>query len=297
MSSARFSVSSAMCALPSTRKSASSVVAGRTRISIRPSINPLRVVAWLRLTLLEAGIMRSCLVTIAGTVAAVALCFPVSAIGQWLNYPTPGIPRLPDGKPNLSAPAPRNADGQPVLSGLWKASSGKYLANLAADLRPEDVVFQPWAAALFKERQQNLAKDRPTGRCIPHGVPDQMAVAGYPFKIIEIPGEVVILYEEMSHYRQIFTDGRELPKDPNPTLLGYSVGRWEGDVFVADTAGFSDVSWLDDPGHPHTDALHVIERFHRRDFGHMEIQITIDDAKAYTKPWTVAETFTLFPDT
>ena len=225
----------------------------------------------------------------------VMLVAPLGA--QWINHPTPGIPRLPDGKPNLSAPAPKTTEGTPDLSGLWKAPNGKYLANLAADLKPEEAPFQPWAEALFKARQENLAKERPTGRCIPHGVPDQMAVAGYPFKIVQLPGVVVILFEEMNHYRQIFTDGRPLPKDPNPNLVGYSVGRWEGDTFVADTTGFSDVSWLDDPGHPHTEALHVIERFRRKDFGHLEMQVTIDDPKAYTKPWTVTENFNLFPDT
>jgi hypothetical protein len=214
---------------------------------------------------------------------------------QWLHYPTPGIPRTPDGKANLSAPTPR-ADGKPDLSGIWMRSSGKYLANLAAGLKPEDVQFQPWAAKLFDERAENLAKDRPTARCIPHGVPDQMAV-GYPFKIIQTPGLVMILYEEMTHFRQIFTDGRQLPKDPNPTLLGYSVGHWEGDALVIDTAGFNEVSWLDDPGHPHTDALHITERFERKDFGHMAIQITIDDQKAYRKPWSVTETFDFLPDT
>ena len=220
-----------------------------------------------------------------------------AASAQWIKYPTPGIPRTADGKPDLTAPAPKTAAGTPDLSGLWKAPNGKYLANLAADLKPEDAPFQPWAAALYKQRVDSLAKDRPTTNCLPHGIPDQMAVAGYPFKIIQVPGLVAILYEEMTHYRQIFTDGRPLPQDPNPALLGYSVGRWEQDTLVVDSAGFSDVTWLDDPGHPHTEALHVIERFRRKDFGHLEIQITIDDPKAYTKPWTVTENFNFLPDT
>jgi hypothetical protein len=217
--------------------------------------------------------------------------------GQWLNHPTPGIPRLPDGKPNLNAPAPKTADGKPSISGLWKAPNGRYLFDLTADMKPEEVPFQPWAAALYNQRVDTLAKDRPTGKCLPHGVPDQIAVPGYPFKIVETPGLVIVLYEEMTHYRQIFTDGRALPKDPNPALLGYSIGRYEGDAFVVHTAGFSDVSWLDDPGHPHTEALRVIERFRRKDFGHLEVQITIDDPKAYTKPWTVTENFNFMPDT
>ena len=219
------------------------------------------------------------------------------AAGQWLKYPTPGIPRAPDGKADLSAPAPKTSDGKADLAGLWKAPNGKYLANLAADLKPGEAPFQPWALALYNQRVESLAKDRPTAHCMPHGIPDQMAVAGYPFKILQSPGLVVILYEEMTHFRQIFTDGREIPKDPNPALLGYSVGRWDGDALVVDTAGFSDVSWLDDPGHPHTEALHVTERFRRRDFGHLEIAITIDDSKTYTRPWTVTEHFNYLPDT
>ena len=221
---------------------------------------------------------------------------PVSA--QWIKYPTAGIPRTPDGKPVLTAPAPKTSDGKPDLSGLWKAPNGKYLANLAADLKPEDVPFQPWAAALYKQRQDNLAKDRPTSHCIPHSVPDQMAVAGYPFKIVQTPGLVLILYEEMTHFRQIFTDGRARLSDPNPTLVGYSVGHWEQDTLVVETTGFSaDLSWLDDPGHPHTEALHVTERFRRGDFGHLEVRITINDPKAYTKPWTVTENFNFLADT
>lgn len=233
----------------------------------------------------------------ASLIYALALtCVLVSA--QWIKYPTAGIPRTPDDKPVLTASAPKTSDGKPDLSGLWKAPNGKYLANLAADLKPEDVPFQPWAAALYKQRQDNLAKDRPTAHCIPHSVPDQMAVAGYPFKIVQTPGLVLILYEEMTHFRQIFTDGRALPSDPNPTLVGYSVGHWEQDTLVAETTGFSaDLSWLDDPGHPHTDALHVTERFRRGDFGHLEIRITIDDPKAYTKPWTVTENFNFLADT
>ena len=232
----------------------------------------------------------------AATVLAVLVCTCVSA--QWLKYPTPGIPRTPDGKPNLAAPAPKTADGKLDISGLWKAPNGKYLFDLAADLKPEEVPFQPWAAALYKQRQDSLAKDRPTGRCIPHGVPDQMAVAGYPFKILQTPGLVLILYEEGTHYRQIFTDGRPLPVDPNPALVGYSVGHWEEDAFVVETSGFNaDLTWLDDPGHPHTDALHVTERFRRPNFGRLELRITIDDPKAYTKPWSVTESFNFLPDT
>ena len=228
-----------------------------------------------------------------GVAALFLLCAIASA--QWLNLPLAGTPRNADGQPNLTAPAPKTSDGKPDLSGIWRAADGRLLGNLAAN-EPGGAPFQPWAAALYKERQDNLAKDRPSGRCLPHGVPDAMMVRSGPFKIAQTPGVVFILYEEFNHYRQVFTDGRGLPKITNPAWFGYSVGKWEGDMFVADTIGFNDKSWLDDPGHPHTEALRVTEKFTRRDFGHLEIQITIDDQKAYTRPWTVNARFDLVPD-
>ena len=118
-----------------------------------------------------------------------------------------------------------------------------------------------------------------------------------PWKIVQTPPVTLILFEEMNHYRQVFTDGRGFPKDMNPAWFGYSIGKWEGDAFVVNTTGFNDQTWLDDPGHPHTDAMDVTERFRRRDFGHLEIDITVDDPKAYTKPWTVTARFDLVPDT
>ena len=229
-----------------------------------------------------------------GIAALFLLCGIPSA--QWLNLPLAGTPRNADGQPNLTAPAPKTSDGKPDLSGIWRAADGRLLGNLAAN-EPGGAPFQPWAAALYKERQDNLAKDRPSGRCLPHGVPDAMMVRSGPFKIAQTPGVVFILFEEFNHYRQVFTDGRGLPKITNPSWFGYSVGKWEGDVFVVDTNGFNDKSWLDDPGHPHTEALRVTEKFTRRDFGHLEIQITIDDPKAYTRPWTVNARFDLVPDT
>jgi hypothetical protein len=215
------------------------------------------------------------------------------ASAQWLNIKTPGIPRMPDGKPNLSAPAPRTQDGKPDLSGLWKPSP-PYIGNLASDLKG-DAPFTPWAAALFKQRRATESKDDPTGNCIPGGVPRADAVP-YPFKIVNSERMVVILYEAVLSYRQIFTDGRELPRDPNPTWMGYSVGHWEGDALVVETAGFNNQGWLDNDGRPATDALQVIERFRRKDFGHMDIEITINDSKAYTKPWTVTLPVALMAD-
>jgi hypothetical protein len=227
---------------------------------------------------------------------AIVLGLAGSASAQWINVPLANTPRTADGKPNLAAPAPKAADGRPDLSGIWVAADGKYLQNIAADL-PE-VPFEPWAAKLFAERVDNLAKGRPTERCLPHGIPDAMMVRSGPWKIVQTPPLTLILYEEFNHYRQVFTDGRGFPAgDPQPTWFGYSIGKWDGDVFVVETMGFNDQTWLDDPGHPHTDAMRVTERFRRRDFGHLDIDITIDDRKAYTRPWTVTAKFDLMPDT
>jgi hypothetical protein len=219
----------------------------------------------------------------------------MSPAPQWVKYPTAGIPRTADGKPDLLAPAPKLADGKPDISGIWFPGRG-YISDIARGLKPGDVPFQSWAEALYKERLANNMKDDPTAQCIVGGVPRSDAVP-YPFKIFQIPGEVVILYEAVHSFRQIFTDGRAFPVDPTPTWFGYSVGHWEGNEFVVQTTGFNDKGWLDNNGKPATDALKVTERFRRKDFGHMDIMITIDDAKAYTKPWTVTLPLTYLPDT
>jgi hypothetical protein len=222
------------------------------------------------------------------------LVMGVSASAQWLNHPTAGIPRLPNGEPNLSAPAPRTSDGKPDISGLWRPSPG-LVGDIARNLK-EGVPFQPWAEALFKQRRATDSKDDPTANCIVGGVP-RSDLVGYPFKILQESGVVVILYEAVHSYRQIFTDGRKLPEDPNPTWFGYSIGHWEGDALVVTTAGFNDKGWLDNAGKPATERLRVTERFIRKDFGHMDIQITVDDPKAYTKPWTVTQPLAFQPDT
>jgi hypothetical protein len=214
----------------------------------------------------------------------ILLATSVSLSAQWLHYPTPGIPRTPDGKPNFSAPAPKTPDGKPDFSGLWVPANGKYLANLAVD--GVEVPFQPWAAELYKERQANNGMGRPSERCLTHGVTDFDAL-GTPRRIIQTPGMIAILFEAYNHYRQIFLDGRPLPQLVQPAFMGYSVGHWEGDTLVVDTTGFNDRGWLDDGGHPQTEALRVIERLRRPNFGHIDLDVTIDDAKAYTKPWTV----------
>ena len=237
-------------------------------------------------------------------IAGVLLATAGAAQAQWLNYPTPGIPRTSDGKPNLSAPAPRTADGKPDLSGLWQADDlargdGRHFFDIAQDLKAGELSPLPWADALQREREDNNHKDDPYAHCVPPGVP-RINNTLHPFKIIQIPQLTVMLHELAtgSTFRQVFTDGRPLPKDPQPTWLGYSVGRWDGDTLVVDTTGFNDGGWLDTrKGRPHSDLLHVTERFRRRDFGHMNIDVTIDDAKAYTKPWTVKLGLLLLPDT
>lgn len=215
---------------------------------------------------------------------------------QWLNYPTKNAPRTKDGKPDMSAPLPRTKDGKPDITGIWMPNGLKYLISIAADLKPEEVPFQPWAAALYKERRENQGRDDPNNKCLPSGVPEKDAVTS-PFKIMQFPGETVILYESRTIFREIFTDGRPLPTDPNPTWQGYSIGRWEGDDFVVETNGLNDKIWMDTNGHPITEAAHITERFRRHDYGHMDIQITIDDPKAYTKPWTITENPSLLADT
>ena len=232
---------------------------------------------------------------LAAAVVSAALMGATPLSAQWLDHPTAGIPRTPDGKPNLSAPVPRTHDGKPELAGLWRPSPGM-VGDIARNLKPGEVPYQPWAEELFKYRRSTSSKDDPTANCIVGGVP-RSDLVGYPFKILQVPGMVAILYEAVHSYRQIFTDGRQLPKDPNPSWFGYSVGKWEGDAFVVTTTGFNDKGWLDNGGKPATDQLRVTERFIRKDFGNMDIQITVDDPKAYTKPWTVTQPLAYQADT
>lgn len=228
------------------------------------------------------------------TLLLLAACVP--AFAQWLGYPTPGIPRLPNGKPNLEAPAPKTADGKPDLSGLYDIDNGRLFQDIAADIKPQDFPIQPWAAAIAKQREQDNRTGDPYSHCLPPVVP-RIDSGNRPFKIIQTPGLIAILYETGYLFRQVFTDGRPLPKDPEPTWLGYSVGKWDGDTLVVDTIGFHDQGWLDgNKGHPQTDALHVTERFRRTKFGHLEIQSIIDDPKAYTKPFTVTQKLHLLAD-
>jgi hypothetical protein len=228
-------------------------------------------------------------------IAVALLVTGVSLPAQWLRQPTAGIPRTEDGRPNLRAPAPRGQNGKPQLGGLWRPV-GRIVGDISTALKKgETIPYRPWAEALYKERLANDARDDPTANCIVGGVPRSDFVP-YPFKILETPGMVVILYEAVHSYRQIFTDGRTLPVDPNPAWFGYSVGRWEGDAFVVETAGFNENVWLDNAGRPATGSLRVTERFVRKDFGRMDIEITIDDPKTYTRPWTVVQPLDFQPD-
>jgi len=223
--------------------------------------------------------------------AVVLLSVPLAA--QWLTYKTPGIPRTADGKPNLSAPVPKTADGKPDLSGIWRGpGNSPYNRNIAVDLQPNEI--QPWAQQVFQQHVFNLGADSPRAHCLPDP-PPFYHLAGLA-RIVQTPALTVII-NEAGTTRTIHTDGRGLPEDPNPAWLGYSVGRWEGDTLVVNTNGFNDRTWLDFAGHPHSEALRTIERFHRRDFGHMDVEMTLEDPKTFTRPITFKADKTLEPDT
>lgn len=213
----------------------------------------------------------------------------VSANAQWINYKTPGIPRLADGKPNLAAPAPHGADGKPDFSGLWRTDTA-FSAESSKAI--DSVKAQPWAVELVKKRKETYARDFPGTQCLPTGITVDMD----PGKIVQTPGLLLMLYGG-TLYRSIFLDGRHLEKNPNPDWMGYSVGHWEGDTLVIESNGFNDRTWLDDSGHPHTEALRVTERIRRPDFGHLEIIRTFTDPGALLEPWTVPLRFELDADT
>jgi hypothetical protein len=228
--------------------------------------------------------------------AAVALAGPACS-AQWIDYKTPGVPRLPDGRPNLSAPPPKTLDGKPDLSGIWRGvSAGQYSYDydVTQDLKPGDV--QPWALALRQTRVQDFRKDSPLAHCFPVSVPF-LTFRGLS-RMVQTPALLVILYESPnSPSRTIYTDGRGLPEDPNPTWLGYSAGHWEQDTMVIHTAGFNDKGWLDVGGNPQTETLKLTERYRRPDFGHLETQVTFDDPKTFNKTFSLKITKTLEPDT
>src|SRR5438477_5226108 len=217
-------------------------------------------------------------------VVTVALSAPLAA--QWLNQPTPGIPRTRDGTPDLAAAAPRTPEGRPDLSGLWTKISPKYARNIAADLKPDDI--QSWAQALVEQRKEDLGKEYMNVKCVPlgPGYATSADITGAEMmKIVQTPGLIVILNPDLT-YRQIFLDGRALETDPNPSWMGYSVGRWDGDTLVVESFGFNDRTWLLG-GYPHTEKLRMTERYRRTDFGHMDIAVAFQDPGVFAKPFTV----------
>lgn len=252
------------------------------------------------------------------------VAFSTIADAQWLNFAPPGTPQTRDGKPDLTAPAPRTADGKPDLSGTWMhevttvaemkrlygalvdeaikvdvpgmeiGTQHKYAVNLLLDFKPDDVSMRPAGAAIFKQR---AATADPAEVCTTIAGFPLAGLLSEPIKIVQAPKTTIVLYEVNSLHRQIFSDGRAFPKEFElPAFLGYSVGRWEGDVFVVETRGFNDKTPLDLIGHPHSEALHVTERFRRVDFGHMDVEMTFDDLQTYTKPFTVKVPHTLIAD-
>jgi hypothetical protein len=232
-------------------------------------------------------------------IALAALLLP-SAFAQWTNFKTPGIPRIANGKPDLSAPAPRTADGKPDLTGIWQAGTAGgagqygYDYNVAQNLPPDSLT--PWAQSIRQQRVQDFRKDSPLARCLPVSVPF-LNFRGLS-RIVQTPDLVVILYESPnSPHRSVFLDGRALPKNPNPTWLGYSVGHWEGDTLVVNSAGFNDQGWLDVGGNPQTESLRLTERFRRPDFGHLQLEVTFEDPKTFSKPFTLSMTKTYTADT
>ncbi len=229
---------------------------------------------------------------------------------QWITYPTPGVPRLANGKPNLSAPAPRLANGKPDFSGIWHTANvnkcnpvtgqfcsleigGSPLAlNIGQDLSG-GLPFRPAAADAMKGRN---SKTDPHVRCLPDN-PPRTWVMPHLTKAVHTPGLLVLLYEVNAMYRQIFIDGRPLPQDPNPSWNGYSTAHWEGDTLVIQTNGFRDDLWIDMNGAPMTSAAVMTERLRRPSFGTLEVQVTVNDPKMYSKPWTVTMNQELVVDT
>jgi hypothetical protein len=259
-------------------------------------------------------------------VALVVLGTPLASTylaAQWIDYPVAGVPRKADGKVDMSAATPRLADGKPDFSGIWMTgeanvrrtgnlsspkepvspreaqrptdeerpgdpraiTASRQMSNIGVDL-PGGLPYQPWLVPIVKERTDNLAKDDPHIRCLPDNF---LRAYGLPhlLKFIHTPNLLVVLNEMNAGYRQVFTDARPLPEDPTPSWQGYSSGKWSGDTLVIDTIGLRDDTWIDWNGSVLTQAAKVREQIRRPDFGHLEIQVTVDDPKAYTKPWTV----------
>lgn len=246
-----------------------------------------------------ARLARAVVIALAACVASASLS------AQWFHYPIPGVPRLADGKPNPNAPAPRTADGKPDFSGIWLAANhlpcppmlrdgndciektplSAWAYHIDAGLQG-GLPYRPWAAALAKQRSADNSKDDPHAKCLPSNPPRMYTLPHYQ-KIVQVPGFIVMLHEFNSSFRQIFTDGRPLPDDPQPSWHGYSTARWDGDALIVETNGLRDDLWLDMAGNPMTSAARITERIRRPNYGTLEVAFTVNDPKAYTRPWTV----------
>ena len=258
---------------------------------------------------------RSPKISAAFVIAACALIgLPSPLVAQWLKYPTAGVPRTAAGTVNLTAPAPRTADGKPDFSGLWLTDNpfcppgldpsglcglelpmGLDGINLGRTLRG-GLPYQPWLAKLVKERTANNAKDDPHVRCMPDTFIRTYSLP-HLLKMVQTPGLLIMMSEVNASYRQVFTDGRPLPQDPTPSWQGYSTAKWDGDTLVSNSIGFRDGLWIDWNGSEIGEAANVRERIRRPDYGHLEIELTVDDPKAYTRPWTVTLRQRLVVDT
>jgi hypothetical protein len=259
------------------------------------------------------GVLLVCVVIVLAAAA-------VSA--QWINYPDPRIPRDTDGTPILSAPAPRAWDGKPDLTGVWHVSSesieekqklfgpevgrnyvpgmepfttSKYSRDMLLDFKPGEIVLTPEGQTAFERNKAPGAGL--LERCLPVGIPTAVLLSEVQ-KIVQAPGEIVVMHElDGGMTRQIYTDGRPLPKDPVPSWQGYSIGRWDGETLVVETIGFNGKAAIDGLGRPRSEAMMITERMHRRDVGHLDVEMTFDDPKYYNKPFTVKLTHLLQPDT
>jgi hypothetical protein len=253
------------------------------------------------------------------TSSIVAILIAAAVAGaeaQWLNHPDPAIPRTKDGQPNLSAPAPR-VNGKPDLSGLWQAERTpvsefvsalgpglpaiqpdlndvtKHVINVFWGVKPGEEPMTPAGFARWQQNQKS-GRDFQSAYCLPSSLPAAMLVLN--FKMIQAPREIVVLAGNGDPARQIFLDGRSLPKDPEPSWMGSSAGRWEGDALVVETTGFQERALLDGFGHPRSEAMRITERYLRRDVGHMDLEMSFEDSKYYTKPFGFKTTLTLIPD-
>ena len=251
--------------------------------------------------------------TLALLLAAAVTCVEA----QWLNHRDPRIPRTADGKPNLSAPAPR-IDGKPDLSGVWQAERTpldelvrvlgpvypqlqidftdvtKNFINVFWGMKPDEEPLRPEGAAVLKQHR-STGREFTAAYCLPGSLPSTISLLA--FKLVQAPGQIVVLPGTDDPPRQIYTDGRSLPKDPEPTWTGHSVGSWQGDTLVVETAGITTRALLDAVGHPRSDAMRITERYRRRDFGHIDFEISFDDPKYYTRPFGFKTTLLLLPDT